>query len=57
MLRYDGTPEVSAIQRTTAAGCVAMVELFYLFEAPGKGFRPARNAARGISWLPMPAHA
>jgi saccharopine dehydrogenase-like NADP-dependent oxidoreductase len=38
VLRYDGTPELSAIQLTTAAGCVAMVELFIANQLPQRGF-------------------
>lgn len=38
MLRYDGRPELGAIQLTTAAGCVAMVELFLSGKLPAKGF-------------------
>lgn len=38
VLRYDGTPEIGAIQLTTAAGCVAMVELFLAGKLPQKGF-------------------
>lgn len=38
VLRYDGTPELGAIQLTTAAGCVAMVELFLAGKLPQKGF-------------------
>ncbi|TGD95372.1 saccharopine dehydrogenase family protein [Methylobacterium nonmethylotrophicum] len=38
VLRYDGTPELGAIQLTTAAGCVAMVELFLSGKLPQKGF-------------------
>ncbi|WP_084540039.1 saccharopine dehydrogenase C-terminal domain-containing protein [Azorhizobium doebereinerae] len=38
VLRYYGTPEMSAIQLTTAAGCVAMVELFLMGQLPAKGF-------------------
>ena len=38
VLRYDGRPELGAIQLTTAAGCVAMVELFLSGKLPAKGF-------------------
>ncbi len=38
VLRYYGSPEMSAIQLTTAAGCVAMVELFLAGKLPVKGF-------------------
>lgn len=38
VLRYDGTPEMGAIQLTTAAGCVAMVELFLAGKLPQRGF-------------------
>ncbi|MQT14342.1 saccharopine dehydrogenase family protein [Rhizobiales bacterium Sp-1] len=38
VLRYLGTPDMSAIQLTTAAGCVAMVELFLAGKLPQKGF-------------------
>ena len=38
VLRYDGAPELGAIQLTTAAGCVAMVELFLAGKLPRKGF-------------------
>jgi saccharopine dehydrogenase-like NADP-dependent oxidoreductase len=38
VLRYDGKPQLGAIQLTTAAGCVAMVELFLGGKLPAKGF-------------------
>lgn len=38
VLRYDGNGALGAIQLTTAAGCVAMVELFLLGKLPYKGF-------------------
>ena len=38
VLRYDGNDELGAIQLTTAAGCVAMVELFLAGKLPAKGF-------------------
>jgi saccharopine dehydrogenase-like NADP-dependent oxidoreductase len=38
VLRYDGKPQLGAIQLTTAAGCVAMVELFLSGKLPAKGF-------------------
>ncbi|MGD0023244.1 MAG: saccharopine dehydrogenase C-terminal domain-containing protein [Xanthobacteraceae bacterium] len=38
ILRYDGRPELGAIQLTTAAGCVAMVELFLAGMLPANGF-------------------
>ena len=38
VLRFDGTPALSAIQLTTAAGCVAMVELFLAGKLPSHGF-------------------
>ena len=37
VLRYDGRPELGAIQLTTAAGCVAMVELFLSGKLPARG--------------------
>jgi saccharopine dehydrogenase-like NADP-dependent oxidoreductase len=36
--RNDGNDELGAIQLTTAAGCVAMVELFLAGKLPAKGF-------------------
>ena len=36
--RHYGRPELGAIQLTTAAGCVAMVELFLNGKLPAKGF-------------------
>ncbi|MGO4407421.1 saccharopine dehydrogenase C-terminal domain-containing protein [Bosea sp. RAF48] len=38
VLRYDGNDELGAIQLTTAAGCVAMIELFLAGKLPAKGF-------------------
>ena len=38
ILRYDGRPELGAIQLTTAAGCVGMVELFLAGMLPAHGF-------------------
>jgi len=38
VLRHYGKPELGAIQLTTAAGCVAMVELFLSGKLPAKGF-------------------
>jgi saccharopine dehydrogenase-like NADP-dependent oxidoreductase len=38
VLRHYGKPELGAIQLTTAAGCVAMVELFLNGKLPAKGF-------------------
>lgn len=38
VLRYVSTPEMGAIQLTTAAGCVAMVELFLARLLPQRGF-------------------
>ena len=38
VLRYDGNDQLGAIQLTTAAGCVAMVELFLAGKLPAKGF-------------------
>ncbi|MNL38014.1 hypothetical protein D3C87_1601940 [compost metagenome] len=38
MLRYDGNDELGAIQLTTAAGCVAMIELFLAGKLPARGF-------------------
>lgn len=38
ILRYDGRPELGAIQLTTAAGCVGMVELFLAGMLPARGF-------------------
>jgi saccharopine dehydrogenase-like NADP-dependent oxidoreductase len=45
VLRYDGKPELGAIQLTTAAGCVAMVELFLLGKLPAKGFVRQEDAS------------
>ena len=45
VLRYDGKPELGAIQLTTAAGCVAMVELFLSDKLPAKGFVRQEDAA------------
>ncbi len=38
VLRYDGRRQLGAIQLTTAASCVAMVELFLGGKLPAKGF-------------------
>ncbi|SIR58828.1 saccharopine dehydrogenase C-terminal domain-containing protein [Bosea sp. TND4EK4] len=38
VLRYDGSETLGAIQLTTAAGCVAMIELFLGGKLPQKGF-------------------
>jgi saccharopine dehydrogenase-like NADP-dependent oxidoreductase len=38
VLRYYGDEELGAIQKTTAAGCVAMVELFIAGKLPARGF-------------------
>jgi saccharopine dehydrogenase-like NADP-dependent oxidoreductase len=38
VLRHYGRPELGAIQLTTAAGCVAMVELYLKGKLPAKGF-------------------
>jgi saccharopine dehydrogenase-like NADP-dependent oxidoreductase len=45
VLRYDGRPELGAIQLTTAAGCVAMVELFLLGKLPARGFVRQEDAS------------
>jgi len=45
VLRYDGTPAMSAIQLTTAAGCVAMVELFLSGKLPQQGFVRQEDAS------------
>ena len=45
MLRYDGNDELGAIQLTTAAGCVAMIELFLAGKLPAKGFVRQEDAA------------
>ncbi len=45
VLRYDGRPELGAIQLTTAAGCVAMVELFLAGKLPAKGFVRQEDAS------------
>ena len=45
VLRYDGTGDLGAIQLTTAAGCVAMVELFLAGKLPAKGFVRQEDAA------------
>lgn len=45
VLRYDGTPRLGAIQLTTAAGCVAMVELFIEGKLPTKGFVRQEDAS------------
>ena len=37
MLRYDGSETLGAIQLTTAAGCVAMIELFLGGKLPQTG--------------------
>lgn len=47
VLRYDGKPDLGAIQLTTAAGCVAMVELFLAGKLPAKGF--VRQEDAGLS--------
>lgn len=45
VLRYDGKPDLGAIQLTTAAGCVAMVELFIDGKLPRKGFVKQEDAS------------
>lgn len=45
VLRYDGNGEMGAIQFTTAAGCVSMVELFLAGKLPAKGFVRQEDAA------------
>lgn len=45
VLRYDGSDALGAIQLTTAAGCVAMVELFLAGKLPAKGFVRQEDAA------------
>lgn len=45
VLRYDGTEEIGAIQLTTAAGCVAMIELFLAKKLPQRGFVRQEDAA------------
>lgn len=45
VLRYDGNGEMGAIQFTTAAGCVSMVELFLEGKLPAKGFVRQEDAA------------
>jgi saccharopine dehydrogenase-like NADP-dependent oxidoreductase len=45
VLRYDGKPQLGAIQLTTAAGCVAMVELFLGGKLPAKGFVKQEDAS------------
>lgn len=45
VLRYYGAPEMSAIQLTTAAGCVSMVELFLTGKLPQKGFVRQEDAS------------
>jgi saccharopine dehydrogenase-like NADP-dependent oxidoreductase len=45
VLRYDGNEALGAIQLTTAAGCVAMVELFLAGKLPAKGFVRQEDAA------------
>jgi saccharopine dehydrogenase-like NADP-dependent oxidoreductase len=45
VLRYDGRPELGAIQLTTAAGCVAMVELFLSSTLPARGFVRQEDAS------------
>jgi len=38
VLRYEGSDAMSAIQFTTASGCIAMVELFLQGKLPARGF-------------------
>lgn len=45
VLRYDGSEEMSAIQLTTAAGCVSMVELFLAGKLPQAGFVRQEDAS------------
>jgi saccharopine dehydrogenase-like NADP-dependent oxidoreductase len=45
VLRYDGNDGLGAIQLTTAAGCVAMVELFLAGKLPARGFVRQEDAA------------
>jgi saccharopine dehydrogenase-like NADP-dependent oxidoreductase len=44
ILRYDGAPELAAIQLTTAAGCVAMIELFLAGKLAPCGFLRQEDA-------------
>lgn len=44
VLRYDGIPHLSAIQMTTACGCVAMVEMFIKGSLPARGFLRQEDA-------------
>lgn len=45
VLRYDGTKDLGAIQLTTAAGCVSMIELFISGKLPPKGFIRQEDAS------------
>jgi saccharopine dehydrogenase-like NADP-dependent oxidoreductase len=47
VLRYYGRAELGAIQLTTAAGCVAMIELFLAGKLPQRGFVRQEDAALG----------
>ncbi|WP_291961320.1 saccharopine dehydrogenase C-terminal domain-containing protein [Chelatococcus sp.] len=44
ILRYESTAEFGAIQLTTAAGCVAMIELFLTGRLPARGFLKQEDA-------------
>jgi saccharopine dehydrogenase-like NADP-dependent oxidoreductase len=44
VLRYDGAPGESAIQMTTACGCVSMIELFLKDCLPQSGFLKQEDA-------------
>ncbi|MBS7695918.1 MAG: saccharopine dehydrogenase NADP-binding domain-containing protein [Chelatococcus sp.] len=44
ILRYESTAELGAIQLTTAAGCVAMIELFLTGRLPPRGFLKQEDA-------------
>ncbi|CAH1668241.1 saccharopine dehydrogenase family protein [Chelatococcus asaccharovorans] len=44
ILRYESTAELGAIQLTTAAGCVAMIELFLTGRLPARGFLKQEDA-------------
>jgi len=45
VLRYYGEPDLGAIQLTTAAGCIAMIELFLAGKLPQRGFVRQEDAA------------
>lgn len=63
VLRYEGTRNMGAIQLTTAAGCIAMIELFLDGKLPNRGFVRQEDArlddylaTTAGGWLAQRAH-